>query len=124
MTAMPPADLDPQTAVVEIDFVVNHNQIPRRYTEGLTGRADTRATTIHVCLGQEDRHFLTGQSSDAVKSLVAFALEGYSCALGGQAGDHEANIVAGGGVFLAGIPQPYDQLQEDKTYSSVASSAP
>ena len=84
---------------------MNDNQIPRRDTEGLTGRSDARPAAVHEGLGEQNGRLLPNQTSDTVKALVALTLQDDSGATGGQSRHHEADIVTRLSVALARIAQ-------------------
>jgi hypothetical protein len=111
MPAVATAHLDAQGAERQIDFVVNHNQIPRFHTEGLTGRGDTRPAAIHEGLGEQHGNFFADKAPDAIDSLVTLTLQGNAGTSGGAGNHHETDIVARLGVALARVPQTDNQLQ-------------
>ena len=82
---------------------MNHNQIHRCDTEGLTSRSDAFATAIHICLRQQYRCLFTGHSANAVEALVTFALQGDPTAFCQARSDHETDIVASFGIVRAGV---------------------
>src|SRR5210317_790347 len=111
MPAMATTDLDPQGTKSQVNFVVNHNQIPRLNTEGLTSRSNTCATAIHECLRQQDRHLFANDSSHAIKALITFTFQRDAGSVCQTAGNDKTYIMASFGIFNTWVAQPDDQFQ-------------
>ncbi len=112
VAAMATTDLDAQATECQVNFVMNHNQIPRFNAEGLTSWGDTGATAIHICLGQQDCCFVSSHPADTVKTLVAVSFQSNSCPFCQARGHHKTNVVACFGILIARVAQPDDQFQQ------------
>src|SRR5210317_580830 len=123
MPAMATTDLDPKGAKSQVNFVVNHNQIPQLNTEGLTSRSNACATAIHECLRQQNRHLFANDSPHTIKALITFTFQRDAGSVCQTAGNHKAYIVASFGIFNTRVAQPNNQLQKRLAYSSLAASS-